>query len=176
MENQKERIMHGATFGGKTSTIGTIICGISVILFISNVYFIFPLLLLLIGLILAASIEFIDIDYSQKRIRKVLYLVFYKHGQWMPLESFDKLVLGADHKSFRMIMPAHPLFQRDVTLRNYAIFIVNKEDSSKTFLMINSNTIPKAQKKLEEYAIKLNLEAVDTIKIGWEKVKERGRR
>lgn len=176
MKNQTERIMHGASFSGIISTIGSIMCFASVLMFFLSIHFIIPLIILIFGLIFTLSIELVEIDYGQRKIRKVLYLVFYKHGEWMPLDNFDKLILGADHASFRIAMPGSPLFQKDINLRSYDIYIVNKIDPAKTFLLLSCNNIPLAQEKLEEYSLKFNIEMTDTIKQGWERAKARKRR
>jgi len=176
MKNQTERIMHGASFRGIISIIGSILCVVSVFMFFSSINFVIPLIILIIGLICTLSIELVEIDYSERKIRKVLYLVFYKHGEWIPLDNFDKLILGADHDSFRLVMPGNSLFQKDITLKNYDIYIVNNINPAKSFLLLSCNSIPQAQEKLKEYSSKLKIEMIDTIKQGWERARERERR
>ncbi len=173
MDKQIETISHGALFKGTISNIGAGICAISIFLFFTSISFVIPLITLVIGFILFMSIELVEIDYNQRKIRKVLYLIFYKHGEWIPLDDFDKLVFGANHKALKMVMPAHPIFQKDVNLRFYDIYIANKNNPSKTFLFISCNSIQEGQKKLEEYSSKLDMEAIDTIKQGWENIRER---
>ncbi len=176
MKKQTERIIHGASFSGIVSTIGSIMCVASILMFGTSISYIIPLILLITGLIFLASIELTEIDYSQRKIRKALHLIFYKHGEWVSFDNFDRLVLGADHRSFRMISPAHPIFQKDIRIKAYDIYIVNSNDSTKAFLLLSCDNIPLAQKKLGEYATKLNLEMIDTIKQEWERVRERERR
>lgn len=170
-----EKINHGALFKGKTSNIGIAICLLSFLLFFTSISIIIPLITLSIGIIFFMSIQIVEIDYENKRIRKALNLIFYKHGEWMPLDDFDRLVFGANHESIKMISPAHPLFQKDINLRSYDIYIVNSKDAMKTFVFLSCSSIQEGQQKLEEYSQKLNIEMIDTIKQGWENIRKRNR-
>ncbi|NVN94236.1 MAG: hypothetical protein HXX18_03010 [Bacteroidetes bacterium] len=176
MEKQTERIIHGATFSGIFSTIGSVILVASILMFRISIITIIPFIFLIIGLIFLLSIELIEIDYNQRKIRKVLYFIFYKHGKWISFDNFDTLILGADHESFKMVSPVHPFFQKDFNLRAYDIYIVNSNDPTMALLFLSCNNIPLAQEKLKEYSEKLNIEMIDTIKQGWERARERERR
>ncbi len=173
MTQQIEKISHGALFRGTISNIGAALLVGAILLFFTSVHVIIPFVLFAIGLIPFMSIEAVEIDYDQRKIRKIVNLIVYKHGEWMPLDDFDKLVLGATRESFKMIMPAHPLFQRDINIRAYDIYIINSINPAKTFLFLSCNNIPEAQRKLEEYSIKLDIEMIDTIRQGWENIRER---
>jgi hypothetical protein len=176
MEKQKERIIHGATFSGILSTIGSIMCVVSILMFGTSINNVIPIIIFAMSLIFILSIEIVEIDFNERKIRKILYLIFYKHGEWVSLDNFDKLILGADHDSFKMVSPAHPFFQKEFNIKAYDIYIINKDDSKKSFLLLSCDNIPQAQEQLKEYSLKLNIEMIDTIQQGWDNIKKRERR
>ncbi len=169
----KEHIILGASFGGIFSTIGSIMFVAGVFMYRLEIPALLTHIFLVLSIILIVSLEVVEIDYKQRRIRKIIHFVFIKQGNWEPLENFDKLVLGADHGSFKLVSPAHPFFQKDVNLRSYDIYIFNSINPEKTFLFMSFSNIPKAQKNLRIYAEKLNIEMRDTIQEGWDRVRER---
>lgn len=128
---------------------------------------------MIFSIIFIVSVEVVEIDYKQRRIRKIIQFLFIKYGNWESLDDFDKLVLGADHDSFKLVSPAHPFFQKDVKLKSYDIYIFNSKNPEKTFLFMSFKNIPKAHKNLRIYAEKLNIEMRDTIQEGWDSVRER---
>lgn len=169
-----EKINLGPSLKGISSVFGWFLLVFSVILFLLPIFFLIPLIFLGISVILILSYELIEINYNERKIRKVLYLVLYKHGEWKSLDNFNKLLLAPNHEAMRMISPAHPIFQKDITFRAYDIYLFNTEDINYKLLLCSSKEIPIAQKKLKEYAEKLNVEMEDTIKEGW--LKNRNRR
>lgn len=169
----KENIVLGASFSGIFSTIGCIMFVAGIFMYRTEIPVLTTHIFMIFSIIFIVSVEVVEIDYKQRRIRKIIHFLFIKFGNWEPLDDFDKLVLGANHDSFKLVSPAHPFFQKDVKLKSYDIYIFNSKNPEKTFLFMSFKNIPKAHKNLRIYAEKLNIEMRDTIQEAWDSVRER---
>jgi hypothetical protein len=176
MDIYYEKIKNGSLFRGNTLYFAYFMLAISVFLLFSFLNIIIPIILILASLFIILTIEAVEIDYVKREIRKTVTIVFFKIGEWEPIENYEKLVFGADHETYRLSSPFMPLIAKDINTRAYDIYIIHKEDPKKSFLILNCKSIPKGEEKLEEYAVRLQIEKVDLIREGWERARERDRR
>lgn len=81
-------------------------------------------------------------------------------------------MLTNNNEAFKIIMPAHPLIQRDINIKSYDVFLIDTENGKK-LMLVSCKTIAQAQKKLAEYSGKLELPGNDMIKKTWDKYRVR---
>jgi hypothetical protein len=176
MEIYYEKIKNGSLFRGNTLYFAYFMLIISVFLLFSSQFILIPIILILASLFIILTIEAVEIDYAKRGIRKAVTIVFFTTGKWEPIENYKKLIFGANHETYGLSSPFMPLIRKDINTRAYDIFIIHKDDQKKSFLFLNCKSIAEGQQKLEEYAERLQIEMVDTIREGWERASERDRR
>jgi hypothetical protein len=170
-----EIIRKGPSFKGELSYLGLGLIALGAVLATLDLTVFIPIIIALIGLILFPNYEILEVEYDKRTIRRRNSYIFFSLGKWESIDKYSKLLLGANHQAFKLISPAHPIFQKEIKVKNYDIYILDALLLSKSFLFRRCKNIKDAQNKLKYFSEKLGIEAEDTIKTNWQKAALRKR-